>query len=171
MGVEIIYFVAVLIVACLYLKADSECEVSTSATITMWICVQLALDFLVILRELSVLLIYKYHKDPNSFFDVGCNLFEIMVLMNLHSAWALFGFWFIYSEEWEKCIKSNENVGHLQQVAIFMLSKGAIVLFLTILWSPIILNTVIILAYQRFKVWIFTKSRPEEKQKLARDSV
>jgi len=105
LGVEIIYFVTLLSVACVYTNADSECKVSTSATITMWVGVQLALDFLVIMRELAVLLIFKYHKDPKSFFQLGCKLLEIMFLMYLHSAWALFGFWFIYSEEWEKCIK------------------------------------------------------------------
>ena len=120
------------------------------------------------MRELAVLLIFKYHEDPKTFFDLSCTLFDIMVMMNLHSAWALFGFWFIYSDEWEACIDSIDNVWELQQVAIFMLAKGAIILFFNILMIPRMLNAVYTIASQRFYHALIIRRNPEASKKFAK---
>ncbi len=115
-----------------------------------------------------MLLIFKYHENPKTFFDLSCTLFDIMVMMNLHSAWAIFGFWFIYSDEWEACINSNDNVWGLQQVAIFMLAKGAIILFFNILMIPRMLNAVYAIASQRFYHSLIIRRNPEASKKFAK---
>ena len=97
-----------------------------------------------------MLVIFKYHKDPKRFFDLGCTLVDIMVMMNLHSAWAIFGFTFIYSNLWEECIDSTDRVWELQQVAIFMLAKSCLVLFINILMIPRMLKAILKIAYQNF---------------------
>ena len=140
-------------------------EHSPAVSLSNWTVVQLALDLVGLIKEITLILTFKYAENPKRN-EIFISLFNICLIWNLACFWAIYGCTFYFSDIWGDCFENEQAAGVLSKIFIAMLILDFGILFFNLLLFPLILRAVCLVCYQRIYVSCIEKTRSKVKKSI-----